>query len=405
MEIPNLSELKICRNLCGDAIFNRLNAESRKDTGALAAALIERAETLGLSGNLIRSYAAYLMAEGNHIVASTVESAGQIGESLTRAFLEDMEILRQWLALAPSAFLPTRLLDDYRPTTANPSAAFASLQKNLETVPDAAGLADIFLRHYQTYGSGDIANFPAFRWDAERRLVGVRHFEPMTLDDLIGYDRQKETLAANTEAFVSGKPANNVLLVGARGTGKSTAVKALANRYFDRGLRLVETHKSQMAHLPKIMETLRRVRSKKFILFLDDLSFEEFEVEYKCLKSAIEGGVEAKPPNVLIYATSNRRHLIKETFKDRGEISDELHRNDHVNETISLSDRFGLTIHYLAPTQDEYLKIIDELLKKEGVALPKEELRLRALRWEMTHSGRSGRTARQFVTHYLSGGA
>ena len=215
------------------------------------------------------------------------------------------------------------------------------------------------------------------------------------LEDLIGYAHQKELLTKNTQAFLAKKPANNVLLVGARGTGKSSGVKALVNEYYTEGLRLVQLTKLQLKELSKVMETLKKFSARRFIIFLDDLSFDESETEYKYLKSAIEGGVEPRPENVLIYATSNRRHLIREQdFDDR-------YNEDSANETISLSDRFGLIIHYYAPTQTEYLEIIRRMLKKNGVDLEGEDLRIEGLRWEMSHSGRNGRTAQQFVNYYL----
>jgi predicted AAA+ superfamily ATPase len=404
---PNLHEFIVCRNILNDSVFKKLVAfldDTQNITlrNNLIAELIEKAETLGLSGNLIRSYTAYFMSQGDNIVALMTErSNGQIGTSLYTAFRTDMITMYYLLNLIPSLFINSRILDEYQPTTLNKSIAFANLQTKLDELTSNEMLADVFITYYRTYGYGDIANYRAFRWDNEKHLVGIKHFDKMTLEDLIGYERQKSMLISNTEALVAGRPANNALLVGARGTGKSSAVKALANTYFDQGLRLLEITKHQLIHLPKIMETLRLCSSKKFIIFLDDLSFEDFEVEYKYLKSAIEGGVEAKPANVLIYATSNRRHLIKETWKDRGESNDEIHRSDSVNETISLSDRFGLTISYLAPNQEEYLTIIVELLKKHNINLDNEDLRTQAIKWETHHSGRSGRTAQQFVNHYL----
>ncbi|WP_110955930.1 ATP-binding protein [Anaerosinus massiliensis] len=403
---PNLNEFIVCRPLLTDPIFTKLityleNTQNINLRNTLITELIEKAENLGLSGNLICSYTTYIMAQGNHIAAFMAErSNGQLGSSLHAAFKEDMHPMYYLLNLVPSQFLNTKILDNYQPTIRNTSPAFISLQTKLKASSSPEELADLFIDHYAVYGFGDIANYGAFRWDSENTLVGIQYFDPMKLDDLIGYDTQKNLLISNTEAFIAGKPANNALLVGARGTGKSSAVKALANTYFDQGLRLLEITKYQLIHLPKIMEALRLYNSKKFIIFLDDLSFEDFEVEYKYLKSAIEGGVESKPANVLIYATSNRRHLIKETWKDRGESNDEIHRNDTLNETISLSDRFGLTIHYLAPNQAEYLNIITALLKKHNISLD-ESIRAQALQWEMMHSGRSGRTAQQFVNYYL----
>lgn len=408
MQTPNLQKLLICRNiLADDTVKFFLAALDKPQQTALpydfAAALIARAEDLGLSGNLLRSYLIHLLSVGDNRAAKTAElSNGQIGQSLYQAFCADMEIFQELFRLLPSRLLATKLLDAYQPTKCNDSHNWQLLNREIDQADSAGELADVLLHHYHRYGYGDIAKYRAFRWDSQaQELVGIRHFEDIAFTDLIGYDRQKEILLSNTRAFAAGKPANNVLLVGARGTGKSSSVKALANTYYEQGLRLLQVTKAQLIELPKIMEKLRQLTSKKFIIFLDDLSFEEYEVEYKYLKSAIEGGVEGRPANVLLYATSNRRHLIKETWKDRADEQDELYRNDSVNETISLSDRFGLIINYIAPNQEEYLAIIATLLKKSGIALTAEELRIQALRWEITHSGRSGRIAQQFVTHYL----
>ncbi len=385
----NLQNLIVCRRLLDDEIFNPENEY------AAAAKLIERAETLGLSGNIFRSYLLYTLAHEPNLVSTTVElNGGSIGESLREAFIHDIKIL--FGIYAPATF---EFLGDYKPTCANKSEAFAELEAALTNLRDAVKIADVFIAHYKKFGYGDIALYRAFRWDGN--LVGIRHFENIRLDDLIGYAHQKELLTKNTSAFLDGKPANNVLLVGARGTGKSSGVKALVNEYYSRGLRLVQITKPQLKNLPEIMETLRNFASKRFIVFLDDLSFEESESEYKYLKSSIEGGVESRPENVLIYATSNRRHLIRETWRDRDEAHDELYRDDSVNETISLSDRFGLIIQYYAPSQAEYLEIIRHMLKKKNIALDDEALRLEGLRWEMSHSGRNGRTAQQFVNYYL----
>ncbi|MBO4401817.1 MAG: ATP-binding protein [Selenomonadaceae bacterium] len=385
----NLQNLIVCRNFLDDEIFNP------NDEYAAAAKLVERAETLGLSGNIFRGYLIYKLAHEPNLVSTTVElNGGYIGESLREAFIHDIKIL--FSIYAPATF---EFLGRYKPTSANANESFAELETSLENLRAAAQIADAFISHYKKFGCGDIASYRAFRWDG--KLVGIRHFENIRLEDLIGYAHQKELLTKNTGAFLDGKPANNVLLVGARGTGKSSGVKALVNEYYSRGLRLVQITKPQLKNLAEIMETLRNFASRRFIVFLDDLSFEESESEYKYLKSAIEGGVESQPENILIYATSNRRHLIRETWRDRDESHEELYRDDSVNETISLSDRFGLIIHYYAPSQEEYLKIISHMLKKKNIALDEETLRLEGLRWEMSHSGRNGRTAQQFVNYYL----
>lgn len=408
MKTLDLQKIMTCRNILSDNTI-KLWVESldQPQNSSISynfiALLIQRAEKLGLHGNLFRAYLIHLLSYGDNLAAKTSEqNYGKIGTSLYTAFCQDMEIIFTLLNTKPSSILPTTLLDDYQPSKLAAPSPRTLLEESIATASCGKELADLLLEHYEHYGYGDIASHKAFRWDSSsHKLLGISHFENIALKDLIGYERQKEMLAGNTEAFIAGKPANNVLLVGARGTGKSSSVKALANAYYEQGLRILQATKAQLTDLPKIMDTLRQISSKKFIIFLDDLSFEEYEVEYKYLKSAIEGGVEGRPENVLIYATSNRRHLIKETWKDRHDEQDELYRNDSVNETMSLSDRFGIILNYIAPNQTEYLEIIDTRLKRAGIELDAEELRIQALRWEITHSGRSGRIAQQFVDHYL----
>ena len=389
----NLESLIVCRNLLEDKIFS-----ASADEFEISARLIEKAEKIGLSGDIFRNYLIYTLAHEKNLISEIIETTGgKIGESLKSAFVHDIEILfdGEYKNVMP-------LLKNYQPTKKNHLESFAELEKNLEGLNDAEKIADVFIQHYKKFGYGDIADYRAFRWDGEKKiLAGIEHFEKILLEDLIGYAHQKELLIKNTTAFLANKPANNVLLVGARGTGKSSGVKALVNEYYSEGLRLVQVAKTQLKNLAEIMKSLRKFAGKKFIIFLDDLSFEESESEYKYLKSAIEGGVESRPENVLIYATSNRRHLIRETWRDRDENHDELYRDDSVNETISLSDRFGLIIHYYAPTQNEYLEIIRHMLKKKNISLDEEKLRIEGLRWEMSHSGRNGRTAAQFVNYFL----
>ncbi len=389
----NLQGLIVCRNLLKEEIFGGI-----ADRFEIAARLVEKAEQLGLSGNLYRAYLIYLLAHEPNLISTSIEiNGGKIGESLREIFKHDIEILLP--VFRGELLSDLRILDIYKPTVENKNEAFRELIRRLERVNDAAEITYTFIEHYRRYGYGDIATYRAFRWG--KTIVGIRHFEKILLSDLIGYAHQKELLIGNTTAFVEKKPANNVLLVGARGTGKSSSVKALVNEFYSQGLRLIQITKPQLKSLPEIMEALRKFMSKRFIIFMDDLSFEESEAEYKYLKSAIEGGVESRPENVLIYATSNRRHLIRETWRDRSEELEEVYRDDSTNETISLSDRFGLIIHYYAPTQAEYLEIIRSMLKKNGVELDAETLRLEGLRWEMSHSGRNGRTAQQFVNNFL----
>lgn len=420
----NLQNLIIFHKLKDDEIF----AESNEIKAA--AKLIEKAEKLGLSGNLFRSYLIYQLAHEPNLISETIETnGGKIGESLYKVFQHDLKILfgneehtenidsngdkidenlykdiqhDLKILFEQDNYNTPEFLADYKPTVPCKIESLIELERTLSNLHDIGEISAQFVEYYKKYGYGDIAAYKAFKWNPEgNKLVGIQHFEKIRLEDLIGYANQKEMLTKNTIAFIEGKPANNVLLVGARGTGKSSGVKALVNEYYERGLRLLQITKPQLKNLPEIMETLRKFASKRFIIFLDDLSFEENETEYKYLKSSIEGGVESRPENVLIYATSNRRHLIHETWRDRTDAAEDLYRDDSLNETISLSDRFGLIIHYYAPTQAEYLEIIRHMLKKKNIALDDETLRIEGVRWEMSHSGRNGRTAQQFVNFYL----
>jgi predicted AAA+ superfamily ATPase len=216
----------------------------------------------------------------------------------------------------------------------------------------------------------------------------------------VGYEIAKKKLIDNTEAFINGKKANNCLLFGDAGTGKSSSVKAILNQYYDRGLRMIELYKHQFQDLNDIIAQIKN-RNYKFIIYMDDLSFEEFEIEYKYLKAVIEGGLEKKPDNVLIYATSNRRHLIRETFRDKLDRDEDMHTNDTVQEKLSLVARFGVTIYYGGPSKKEFQEIVRRLAAKNGLEIPEQELLAEANKWELSHGGLSGRTAQQFIDYLL----
>lgn len=404
----DLNNMLVCRSILKNKLIQELMAASSDPQNlalshSFAGHLIEKAETEGWSGNLIRALFLHLLSQEGCLAAKMAEvSKGSVGDSLKKAFVHDIKKLMPVLFQPASTIVNISILDNYIPSIPHALEATQYLNFQLAGCNTPEAVTEAFLAFYQKYGYGEIASYQAFSWDSKhQKLRGIRHFEAMDFADIIAYKRQKEQLINNTLAFINKKPANNVLLVGARGTGKSSGVKALAKAYYTEGLRLLQMQKTQLNELPKIMATLRQYASKRFIIFFDDLSFEESDSDYKYLKSAIEGGVESCPENVLIYATSNRRHLIRETWRDRSDGQDELFRNDSINETISLSDRFGLVITYLEPTQDEYLDIIDHFLRQEGIQLEREELRILGHRWNLEHSGRSGRSARQFVTHYL----
>ena len=420
MVYPDLRRLTVCRNLLEDAVINKLVAirlkEQEEPVGGpdnrkteiqilrseLAALLVKKAETLGLSGNILSSYIVHCLAEGNNTAADIIEVAGAFGKGLVQAMSRDMQLLLPFLLAKSSTFTGLTFLDAYAPAEEADLKFENSLQKKIIQAKTPAGAGKALLAHYKKWGSGMLARYTAFRIGTGGTLIGIEDFPVFKWDDLLGYEDQKYKLLTNTQNFMEGRPANNVLLTGARGTGKSTGVKALAAMFAADGLRLIQITRDQLELVSPVLEKLNEIRSKKFILFFDDLSFDEGESSYKYLKSAIDGSVTAQPDNVLIYATSNRRHLLKETWTDRNDAPEaEVYRQDSTNESISLSDRFGLILHYSMPSQDEYLQIIDHELRKAGVRLSPEELRLEGIRWEMEHSGRNGRIANQFVKWYL----
>lgn len=403
-DFSELKQLLIYRNLLQDELVKKLIASAQEESFAkkfeIAAELISKAEEIGFGGNLRTNYIIYLIALGQNVFSSTAEkTGGKIGDSLLKAVIHDVSILKILLNGGLSCEATDSVIGNYVPTHTHPNANFAALEDYFLDITNTYSPEQVSLllcQHYARYGYGMMASCTAFKWDWNKGLVGIQHSDQVRLDDIVGYECQKQVLVANTAAFIAGRPANNVLLVGARGTGKSTSVKALANHYYDTGLRLVEVSKKDLECLPSIMNALRQW-GKKFILFLDDLSFEDFELGYKNLKSVMDGGVEVKPDNVLIYATSNRRHLVRESWNDR--TGDEVHHQDTINEKISLSDRFGITLTYASPNQNEYLNIVDNIAQKSNISLAPSELRAQALRWEMAHSGRSGRLARQFIAN------
>ncbi|MBU5459602.1 ATP-binding protein [Anaerostipes sp. MSJ-23] len=288
----------------------------------------------------------------------------------------------------------------------NVSEKVRALSERLETAKDENEFFDMVTDFYKAYGVGMFGLNKAFRieecGDNDIRFRAINNMDKVLLSDLVGYEIQKKKLVDNTEAFVQGRKANNVLLFGDSGTGKSTSIKAIVNEYYDQGLRMIEIYKHQFKDLSNVIAKIKN-RNYRFIIYMDDLSFEEFEIEYKFLKAVIEGGVETKPENILIYATSNRRHLIKETWNDRNDVenSNGMHRSDTMEEKLSLVNRFGVTINYSKPSQKEYFHIVTELAHKAGITLSDEDLCKEANKWELSHGGISGRTAQQFINHML----
>ncbi len=271
---------------------------------------------------------------------------------------------------------------------------FATYLQELDNWGDAV---EELAAYYRQCGSGLFAEYRALRWQAGQ-FIGIRHSDPVKLSTLVGYESQKDALLKNTEFLLSGEMALHVLLYGSRGSGKSSLVKSLLNEYSNHSLRLLEVTKSDLKDLPEIVEHLRGV-SQKFIIFVDDLSFEEDDDAFKALKVVLEGNLTARPQNVVVYATSNRRHLIREFFVDRPTPKDneEIHAWDTMQEKLSFSDRFGLTLTFEPADQKTFLKIVKHLVAQAEINITQEDLEYQALQWATRHNGRSGRTARQFV--------
>lgn len=313
-----------------------------------------------------------------------------MGTSLQQAARQDLERLE---VLFQSSPLPG--LDGFRGL---PGPEAPALKRQLAAAHGWGSLAPALAEHYAAFGVGAFARYRAFRW-SDGQLVPVLEPDPIQLEDLIGYERQRAAVVENTERFLTGLPAHDLLLYGDRGTGKSSTVKALLTAYGHRGLRLVELPRMSMRDLPRLMELLRG-RGPRFIIFIDDLSFEDVETEYKDAKTVLEGGLASRPSNVLVYATSNRRHIVRERWADRldGAATD-VRADDTIEEKLSLADRFGMTVIFPSPDQELYLTIAAALASRRRLAMDPAQLRQRALQWATRYNGFSGRTARQFVDH------
>lgn len=322
-----------------------------------------------------------------------VAAAQQDLQALQFLYQCSSDFLSQWVQVA--AGLPIAPVAwNYEPVGAINQLQLRARLQGLDNWADAL---EELAAYYREFGTGLFAEYRALRWQSGQ-MVGIPHPDPVQLSQLVGYEYQRDALLKNTEFLLEGYQALHVLLYGSRGSGKSSLVKALLHEYGDRNLRLLEVAKSDLKDLPAIVEHLRGV-PQKFIIFVDDLSFEEDDDAFKALKVVLEGNLTARPQNVVVYATSNRRHLIREFFGDRPRPSadEEVHAWDTVQEKLSFSDRFGLTLTFEPANQPTYLKIVSELAKLAGITLSQEDLEYRALQWATRHNGRSGRTARQFI--------
>ena len=383
-------------------------------------ALLDLATMYGFDENLWHNYLTFILLTNENSFSMTSEKVGANDGSVNHFAKGDFRVFKNLFDFDFGAIEQDLEIDCFstichyraigkkeRMYNKNVSEKVQAVSRQIEAAADEEEIFRIITDFYKAYGVGMFGLNKAFRiqrYQDDVEFLPINNTEQVVLDDLIGYEIQKKKLVDNTEAFVKGLPANNVLLFGDSGTGKSTSIKAILNEYYDQGLRMIEIYKHQFQDLSAVISHIKN-RNYRFIIYMDDLSFEEFEIEYKYLKAVIEGGMETKPDNVLIYATSNRRHIIRETWSDRSDMEqdDGMHRSDTMQEKLSLVARFGVTISFSKPTQKEYFRIVTELAKRyPEITLSEQELCAEANKWEMSHGGISGRTAQQFI-NYLAG--
>ena len=379
--------------------------------------LIDLAGNYGFEKNLWHAYLTFLLVNNENVFSTSCEIKGVTEGSLLDLARHDFAIFRELFAYdftdmeqkLGAGFFEEIL--NYRSAGARSKVFNRRIRDRICELSGQLGAAqslEAFTQHmihfYCEFGVGKLGLHKAFRVVRDGDYADIRpitNIAHVNLEDLVGYELAKKKLIDNTEAFVQGRRANNCLLFGDAGTGKSSSIKAILNRYYDQGLRIIEIYKHQFQDLNDVIAQLKN-RNYRFIIYMDDLSFEEFEIEYKYLKAVIEGGLEKKPDNILIYATSNRRNLIREKFSDNQEERDgDIHTNDTIQEKMSLVSRFGVTIYFGSPSKKEFQKIVQTLAQRYGIEMPEEELFLAANKWELSHGGLSGRTAQQFIDYLL----
>lgn len=382
--------------------------------------LLDLATDYGFDTNLWHNYLAFILITNENSFSMTSEKVGANDGTVNYFAKNDFKIFKKLFDFDFSEIEKALDIDCFtivnnykaigkkeRMYNKNVSTKVQDISRAIEGAKDENDIFKIVTDFYKAYGVGMFGLNKAFRivhpTNGDMQFVPINNTEDVRLDDLIGYEIQKQKIVENTEAFVAGRKANNALLFGDSGTGKSTTIKAIINEYYDQGLRMIEIYKHQFQDLSQVISQIKN-RNYRFIIYMDDLSFEEFETEYKYLKAVIEGGLEIKPDNVLIYATSNRRHLIRETWTDRTDLENNngMHKSDTMQEKLSLVNRFGVTINYSKPSQKEYFQIVVGLAEKNGIHMTEEELCAEANKWELSHGGISGRTAQQFI-NYLAG--
>ena len=379
-----LESLCVFRDLLNDPVISRLCAYLETPTNSAYAGFV--ASLYCANGGNISDYVRNICGNSENVYVRTVGRGEKAPEYLYNALLEELKTLQEVAQLTADRLREPLAYQGFLPE-------FAASPLNLR---------EVYLHRTENigkFGYGIYASHKMFYVDEQDSIVPVHNPDKTELSQLVDYERERQVIIDNTKALLAGKPAANILLTGDAGTGKSSTVKAVANALWQEGLRIIEVRKDQLRAIPKILDELS-ANPLKFVLFIDDLSFLKDDDNFNALKAVLEGSVTAKSRNVVIYATSNRRHIIKEKFSDRE--GDEVHRNDSMQELISLSERFGIHVTFSKPNKATFLHIVGHLAQESGIDMPQPELELLAERFALERGGRSARLARQFVDGLLS---
>lgn len=376
--------------------------------------LINIGEAHGFRGNLWADYLTNLMVNDENAYSTACEIGGSASGTINDFVMMDMKqiydlfhidlksLFEKEKCAKLGGILDYSITIESKVYNSRIRDHICELADELSTAKDVSAFKAIITAFYNKYGVGKFGLHKAFRIEENKEgsvdITPILKIAHVSLDDIVGYESQKKKLVDNTEAFVGRRPTNNCLLYGDAGTGKSSSIKAITNEYYEKGLRIIEVYRHQFKYLNDLIAQIKD-RNYRFVIYMDDLSFEDFETEYKYLKAVIEGGLEKKPENVLIYATSNRRHLVKETVSDRDDMDPDMHRSDTMAEKLSLAARFGVSIYFGKPNKNEFNGIVSALAKRNGVNMSEDELLLEANKWELGHGGMSGRCAQQFIDY------
>jgi len=377
----------LLKNDVVQALMNLISECSGADTGAKIRAYSDFVYHLYKKSENLTDFMAELVLEDENSYIIRHAEKKYVDALMTECALNELKTIQKVASLTPEQVSAHITYSGFLPKWKNSDTDFVSVYQNR-------------IRNINYCGYGQYSKYNMFIMK-NSKVTPVRYPDETRLTDLIGYKRERDAVINNTLALLDGKPAQNALLYGDAGTGKSSTVKAIVNEYSSKGLRLIEVTKEQLRDIPHIIDSISR-NPLKFILFIDDLSFSSDDDCFGALKATLEGSVSARADNIAIYATSNRRHLVKETFSDRD--GDDVHRNDTIQELISLSARFGLKVNFSKPDKNAYFEIVKALADKNGIEIDEKSLSVQAEAFALRNGGRSARTAKQFVNQLINDG-